>query len=347
MSLEKFETLEIEPLIAPGPAEPRDSSRLIRLDRGSGAVGHARFRDLPSFLRPGDCLVLNRSAVRKARLPARKLTGGKAELLLVAPVDESLTRWKALGRKLSPGTPLELPDGSGAEIEGLADDASLLVRFSVPLTSAWLDLHGEAPLPGYIIKSRRRRGLPEERADDKSLYQTVYAAEEGSIAAPTAGFHFTPALLDTVSGSGVDIAYITLHVGWGTFRPVRVPHPADHVMLPESCEVSREAAEKVNSCLARGGRVIPVGTSSMRTLETLSGEDGRLSPGKADATLFIYPGHRFRTAAGFITNLHVPGSAPLYMTAAFAGEEKLYSAYAEAVKEKYRFYSYGDAMLII
>lgn len=347
MSLEKFEALEIEPLIAPGPAEPRDSSRLMRLDLSSGALTHASFRDLPSFLRPGDCLVLNRSAVRKARLPARKRTGGRAELLLVAPVDETLTRWKALGRKLSPGTPLELPDGSGAEIEGLADDASLLVRFSVPLTPGWLDLHGEAPLPGYIIKSRRRRGLPEERPDDKTLYQTVYASEEGSIAAPTAGFHFTPPLLDAVSASGVDIAYVTLHVGWGTFRPVRAADPADHVMLPERCEVAPEAAEKVNACLARGGRVIPVGTSSMRTLETLAGEDGRLSPGKADATLFIYPGHRFRTAAGFITNLHVPGSAPLYMTAAFAGADKLYAAYAGAVAEKYRFYSYGDAMLII
>ncbi|HOI42847.1 MAG TPA: S-adenosylmethionine:tRNA ribosyltransferase-isomerase, partial [Elusimicrobiales bacterium] len=308
---------------------------------------HASFRDLPSFLSPGDCLVLNRSAVRKARLPARKLTGGKAELLLVSPVDGSLTRWKALGRKLSPGTPLELPDGAGAEIEGLADDASLLVRFSVPLTAAWLDLHGEAPLPGYIVKSRRRLGLPEERPDDKSLYQTVYAAEEGSIAAPTAGFHFTPALLDAVSASGVDTAYVTLHVGWGTFRPVRTANPSEHVMLPESCEVSAVAAEKVNSCLSRGGRVIAVGTSSMRTLETLAGDDGRLSPGKTDATLFIYPGHKFKTAAGFITNLHVPGSAPLYMTAAFAGEEKLYAAYAEAVKEKYRFYSYGDAMLIL
>ncbi len=347
MSLERFATLEIEPLIAPGPAEPRDSSRLLRLDRASGVTGHSAFRDLPSFLRPGDCLVLNRSAVRKARLPARKRTGGKAELLLVSPLDASLTRWKALGRKLSPGTPLELPDGSGAEIEGLADDASLLVRFSVPLTSGWLDRHGEAPLPGYIVKSRRRRGLPEERPDDKSLYQTVYAREEGSIAAPTAGFHFTPELLAGIEASGVTVAYVTLHVGWGTFKPVRTENPADHVMLPEACEVLPEAAEKVNACLAHGGRVIAVGTSSMRTLETLSGGDGRLSPGKADATLFIYPGHRFRTASGFITNLHVPGSAPLYMTAAFAGEEKLYAAYAEAVREKYRFYSYGDAMLII
>lgn len=347
MSLEIFENLDIEPLIAPGPVEPRDSSRLLRLDRDSGALNHAVFRDLPLFLKPGDCLVLNRSAVRKARLPARKLTGGKAELLLVAPVDETLTRWKALGRKLSPGTPLELPDGSGAEIEGLADDASLLVRFSVPLTPAWLDLHGEAPLPGYIIKSRRRRGLPEERPEDKSLYQTVYAAEEGSIAAPTAGFHFTPELLAKIEASGVNIAYVTLHVGWGTFRPVRTENPADHIMLPEACEVAPEAAERVNACLSGGGRVIAVGTSSMRTLETLASEDGRLSPGKADASLFIYPGHRFKTAAGFITNLHVPGSAPLYMTAAFAGKEKLYAAYAAAVREKYRFYSYGDAMLIL
>lgn len=347
MSLEKFKTLDIEPLIAPGPVEPRDASRLLRLDRASGALTHASFRDLPSFLRPGDCLVLNRSAVRKARLPARKLTGGKAELLLVAPVDESLKLWKALGRKLPPGTALNLPDGSGAEIAGIAEDAALLVRFSVPLTSDWLDRCCEAPLPEYIIKSRRRRGLPEERPDDKTLYQTVYAAEAGSIAAPTAGFHFTPALLDKVAACGIDTAYILLHVGWGTFRPVRAADPADHVMLPEHCEVSPEAAEKVNACLARGGRVIAVGTTSMRTLETLAGEDGRLSPGRADATLFIYPGHRFKTAAGFITNLHVPGSAPLYMTAAFAGEERLYAAYAAAVAEKYRFYSYGDAMLII
>ncbi len=347
MTLKKFDSLPIEPLIAPSPAEPRDSSRLLRLDRNSGALTHAIFRDLPAFLKPGDCLVLNRSAVRKARLPARKLTGGKTELLLVAPVDGSLTRWKVLGRKLAPGAALLLPDGSSAEIEGRTEDSSLLVRFSVPLSSGWLDRHGEAPLPGYIINSRRRRGLPEEGPDDKTLYQTVYAKEEGSIAAPTAGFHFTPELLARIEAYGVNVAYITLHVGWGTFRPVRTENPADHVMLPESCEVTPEAADKINGCLAGGGRVIAVGTSSMRTLETLAAEDGRLSPGKADASLFIYPGHRFKTAAGFITNLHVPDSAPLYMTAAFAGEEKLYAAYAEAVKEKYRFYSYGDAMLII
>ncbi len=346
-TLSEFEGLDIEPLIASRPAEPRDSSRLITLDRGTGTAGHRLFRDLPDLLIPGDVLVLNLSKVWKAKLPARKPTGGRSELLLIRPEGTDLRSWNALARKVRPGQTLICNGGAQALCVRQNTDGSFLFDLSAPLDQAYLEHNAEVPLPQYILKARNRAGAPEGGIHDDSRYQTVFADVPGSIAAPTAGFHFTPELLDKIKAKGVEVRYVTLHIGWGTFKPVRAEDPAAHVMLEEDCSLSAETADALNAAKERGSRIIAVGTSSMRTLETFSDEAGRLRSGEGKAGLFIYPGYRFRTAGAFLTNLHVPSSAPLYMTAAFAGRELLLKAYTEAVEKKYRFYSYGDAMLII
>ena len=344
-SLKEFESLDIEPLIADKPAEPRDSSRLIVVDRAAGALSDHTFRDLPGLLPPGSMLVLNSSRVWKARLEAAKLTGGRCELLLTGPVSEDRTQWAALCRKMRPGQQLNCPGGLTAECLGLSADGSFSFRFSAPLDEAYLDRYGEVPLPQYILNARKRRGT--DAPPDEAKYQTVYAEKTGSIAAPTAGFHFTPELLAKLHAAGVKTAFVTLHIGWGTFRPVRSEDPAAHVMMEEACEVSPETARAINGHRAAGGKIIAVGTSSMRTLETFSKEDGTILAGSGKAGLFIRPGYRFKTADAFITNLHVPDSAPLYMTSAFAGRGLLFKAYKHLVEEKYRFYSYGDSMMIL
>lgn len=346
-SLSEFSKLDIEPLIAAKPAEPRDSARLMVVDRKTGGIEHARFSDLPRLLSASDLLVLNRSKVWKARLPAAKPTGGREELLLMAPSDGALKVWKALVRKTRPGQKLICRGGAEAVCAGREPDGSYLFEFSAPLDAAYLEKNAEVPLPSYILKARKKAGFGPEEEADELRYQTIYASEPGSIAAPTAGFHFTPGLMEKLAASGVDAAYVTLHIGWGTFKPVRNDDPENHVMLAEECSVSAETAGSVNSAKVKGSRVIAVGTSSMRTLETFAREDGRIAAGTARAELFIRPGYEFRTAGAFCTNLHVPDSAPLYMTAAFAGRELLFEAYSKAVENKYRFYSYGDAMLIL
>ncbi len=343
-SLSEFSALEIEPLIADSPAEPRDSSRLLAVDRRNGTLLHRNFRDLPGFLGPGDLLVLNRSKVWKARLWTKKQTGGKSEILLMAPSTEDKTVWTGLCRKISDGQVLSCPAGVTAECLRRNPDGSFTFKFSAPVNEAYLAENGEVPLPTYILNARKRRGI--EAPPDEPNYQTVYAKEAGSIAAHTAGFHFTPDLLARLEAAGVKTAFVTLHIGWGTFRPVRNEDPAAHVMMEEACEVPPETAAAINAHKAAGGRIVAVGTSSMRTLETFSDDQGVVSSGSGKAGLFIKPGYKFKVAGAFITNLHVPESAPLYMTAAFAGRELLFKAYAEAVKEKYRFYSYGDSMLI-
>ncbi|HBA61763.1 MAG TPA: tRNA preQ1(34) S-adenosylmethionine ribosyltransferase-isomerase QueA [Elusimicrobia bacterium] len=344
-ALSEFSALEIEPLIADRPAEPRDSSRLLVVNRADGALASRRFSDLAALLTSRDLLVLNRSRVWKARLEAAKLTGGRCEILLMAPLGPDRTSWTALCRKVRPDQALNCPGGVQARCLGLNPDGSYNFSFSAPLDEAYLAAHGAVPLPQYILKARQRRNAGAPPDEDK--YQTVYAEEPGSIAAPTAGFHFTPELFSGLKAAGVKTAFVTLHIGWGTFRMVRAQDPAAHVMMEEECEVTAAAAEAINAHRAAGGRVIAVGTSSMRTLETFSGEDGTLRPGRGRAGLFIRPGYKFRAAGAFITNLHVPDSAPLYMTAAFAGRELLFKAYQRAVSERYRFYSYGDSMLII
>jgi len=346
-ALSEFEGLEIDPLIASRPAEPRDSSRLITIDRRTGTVSHRVFRDLPDLLCPGDVLVLNRSKVWKAKLPARKPTGGRSELLLMRPEAPALTVWSALARKIQPGQKLVCRGGAEAVCVMRNPDGSFLFELSVPLDGPYLEKNAEVPLPQYILKARKKAGITENAVPDDSRYQTVFASAPGSIAAPTAGFHFTPELLEKIKTKGVDVRYITLHIGWGTFKPVRNEDPSAHLMLEEACSMTDETASALNTAAEKGARIIAVGTSSMRTLETFSDANGRLSPGERKAELFIYPGHRFKTAGAFLTNLHVPSSAPLYMTAAFAGRELLYKAYKSAVEKKYRFYSYGDSMLIV
>ncbi len=343
-ALKEFSGLDIEPLIADRPAEPRDASRLLAVDRASGALDHRRFSDLAGLLGPRDLLVLNRSSVWKARLAAAKPTGGKSEILLMAPAGPGGLVWTGLCRKIQPGQTLNCAGGAGAECLARNPDGSYTFRFSVPVDEAYLAANGEVPLPQYILKARQRRGA--QAPADEEKYQTVYAAEAGSIAAHTAGFHFTPALFTALDAAGVKKAFVTLHIGWGTFKPVRSEDPAAHVMMEESCSVSAETAEAINAHRAAGGRVIAVGTSSMRTLETFSDESGKVLPGSGKAGLFIKPGYKFKVAGAFITNLHVPDSAPLYMTAAFAGRDLLFKAYSAAVQEKYRFYSYGDSMFI-
>lgn len=343
-SLTEFSALEIDPLIADSPAEPRDSSRLLAVDRRNGTLLHRNFRNLPEFLGPGDLLVLNRSKVWKARLWTKKQTGGKSEILLMAPSTEDKTVWTGLCRKIADGQVLNCPGGVTAECLKRNPDGSFTFKFSAPVDEAYLAENGEVPLPTYILNARKRRGI--EAPPDEPNYQTVYAKEAGSIAAHTAGFHFTPGLLARLEAAGVKTAFVTLHIGWGTFRPVRNEDPAAHVMMEEACEVPAETAAAINAHKAAGGRIVAVGTSSMRTLETFSDENGTVRAGSGKAGLFIKPGYKFKVAGAFITNLHVPESAPLYMTAAFAGRELLFKAYSEAVKEKYRFYSYGDSMLI-
>lgn len=343
-SLSEFSSLGIEPLIADRPAEPRDSSRLLAVGRADGSLRHLNFRGLPELLGAGDMLVLNRSKVWKARLAAAKPTGGKSEILLMAPASRDNLVWTGLCRRIQPGQTLNCAGGAIAECLARNPDGSYSFRFSAPVDEGYLAANGAVPLPQYILNARKRRGA--EAPADEEKYQTVYAAEAGSIAAHTAGFHFTPGLLERLGAAGVKTVFVTLHIGWGTFRPVRSEDPAGHVMMEEACEVPPETAAAINAHRAAGGRVVAVGTSSMRTLETFSDEKGTLRAGSGKAGLFIRPGYRFKVAGAFITNLHVPGSAPLYMTAAFAGRELLFKAYSEAVKEKYRFYSYGDSMFI-
>lgn len=335
-------------LIAQQPLPERDASRLLVLDRATGAVRHRAFRDLPDLLNPGDLLVVNRSRVLPARLLGRRVQGGAAEVLLVRahPDDEGL--WDALvrpGRRLRPGDVIEVAEDLSVRIEtasgqgrepGPLRTVRLLARDGD--VAATLERHGHVPLPPYI----RRPDAPE----DRQRYQTVYAREAGSVAAPTAGLHFTSALLEALRQRGIGQAEVVLHVGPGTFRPVEVENVADHRVDPEAFVIPPETAEAVAQAKARGGRVVAVGTTATRTLETAA--DAR-APGSdaGETALVIVPGHRFRVVDGLVTNFHLPRSSLLLLVAAFAGREPVLAAYEEAVRERYRFYSYGDAMLIV
>ncbi|MCX5793904.1 MAG: tRNA preQ1(34) S-adenosylmethionine ribosyltransferase-isomerase QueA [Elusimicrobia bacterium] len=329
-----------EELVASVPAEPRDSARLLVLDRAGAALRHAHFRDLPSLLKPGDCLVLNETKVLPCRLLGKKSTGGKAELLLVRELEPGF--WTALATGLKAGMRLSFPGGAEAQVEGLNEDGEYLCRFDRADLSAYLAEHGHAPLPPYILKRKR---LPD--AADRERYQTVYASAAGSIAAPTAGLHFTARLLDELRGRGVGLAKVTLHVGRGTFRPVTVDDASRHPMLPEHFHMAEAQAQLVARALREGGRVVAVGTTSTRALETLARQPGGFGPGQGWTSLYICPGHEFRVVGGLITNFHLPKSTPLFLAAALAGRERLLAAYREAFRERYRLYSYGDAMLVL
>ena len=328
-----------EELIAQTPLERRDASRLLTLDRESGAVGHHHFYDLPRFLRPGDCLVLNDSRVLPARLIGHRPTGGACEVLLL--VDKGGDLWECLvrpGRKLKPGAQVIFGDGQlTATVEEELNDGKRAVRFHYQgIFLEILEQLGRMPLPPYI----------KAELQDQERYQTVYSRVVGSAAAPTAGLHFTPELLEQVREMGVKVCYVTLHVGLGTFRPVKAEDIADHEMHSEFCQISQETADIINETKRNGGRVICVGTTSCRTVESFAAEDGTMSERSGWTSIFIYPGYKFKVLDALITNFHLPQSTLIMLVSALAGREHVLAAYEEAVREKYRFFSFGDAMFI-
>ena len=327
-------------LIAQDPLADRSSSRLMVLDRESGRISHKIFRDIISYLNPGDCLVINDTKVIPARLiGAREGSGGKVEIFLLKRKENDL--WETLvrpGKKLREGARVVFGDGDlQAEIKEVLPDGNRHVQFYYEgIFEEVLDRLGQMPLPPYIT----------HKLEDKNRYQTVYATYEGSAAAPTAGLHFTKELLKEIEKKGVRVARVTLHVGLGTFRPVKVENVTDHRMHSEYYHVSREAASIINRTKEEGGRIISVGTTSTRTLESVADEDGRIHPGSGDTDIFIYPGYKFKCIDALITNFHLPESTLLMLVSALAGREHILAAYEEAVKEGYRFFSFGDAMLI-
>jgi S-adenosylmethionine:tRNA ribosyltransferase-isomerase len=327
-------------LIAQDPLEDRSGSRLLVLGKEDGSIRHEIFRNITSYLNPGDCLVLNNTKVIPARLfGVKEATGATIELLLLKRRENDI--WETLvkpGKKAKPGTRISFGDGLlTGEIIDVIEDGNRLIQFSYEgIFEEILDQLGQMPLPPYITHTLK----------DKNRYQTVYAKYDGSAAAPTAGLHFTPELLDEIRAKGVKIAEVTLHVGLGTFRPVKVDNVLDHHMHSEYYEVTREAADLVNETRQRGGRVIAVGTTSCRTLESAAEPDGTLMPKSGWTDIFIYPGYRFKVIDALITNFHLPESTLMMLVSALAGRENIMNAYSEAVREKYRFFSFGDAMFI-
>ena len=327
-----------EERIAQTPVEPRDHSRLMVLHRADDTIEHKHFYDIIDYLNPGDALVINETRVIPARLIGERPTGGACEVLLLKQIAPK--RWEALvrpGKKLRRGAEVIFGDGRlKATIAEVCEDGNRIVDFTCEGTmEAALDELGEMPLPPYI----------HEKLQDKERYQTVYAKQEGSAAAPTAGLHFTPELMDAIRAKGVDIVPVLLHVGLGTFRPVKVENVEDHEMHSEYYEVTEDAARRINAARDRGCRVIAVGTTSVRTLESAA-ENGRLMAKKGDTSIFIRPGYQYQMVDALITNFHLPGSTLVMLVSALYDREHILKAYKIAVEEKYRFFSFGDAMLI-
>lgn len=330
-----------EELIAQDPLEDRTASRLLVLDRKTGAVKHKIFSDVIDYLNKGDCLVINNTRVIPARLIGEKEgTGGKVEVLLLKRRADDV--WETLvkpGKKLKPGAKITFGDGRlRAEVLEVVEEGNRLVKFYYEgIFEEILDSLGEMPLPPYIT----------HKLEDKEMYQTVYAKFDGSAAAPTAGLHFTKELLNKIEEKGIKIASITLHVGLGTFRPVKVDDVNNHHMHTEWYEVNAEAAEIINETKRNGGRVICVGTTSCRTIESVADENGYMKAKTGETDIFIYPGYKFKIMDGLITNFHLPESTLVMLVSAFAGKENVLAAYETAVKERYRFFSFGDAMILI
>lgn len=327
-------------LIAQHPLERRDQSRLLVLDREKQTMTHRIFRDIQEYLQKGDCLVINNTRVIPARLLGQKEgTGGKIEFVLLKRLEDDV--WEVIlkpGRRAKPGSRFVFGDGRlRAEILRIADEGNRIVRFSYDgVFEEVLDQVGIMPLPPYIM----------ENLDDKERYQTVYSKVDGSAAAPTAGLHFTQELLDRLKEKGVNVVEVTLHVGLGTFRPVKVENIADHHMHKEFYSVSEQAAEAINRARENHQRVIAVGTTSVRVLETVADEEGMIRPGQGETDIFIYPGYKFKAVDALITNFHLPESTLMMLVCAFAGRDFIMQAYQEAIEQKYRFFSFGDAMFI-
>lgn len=327
-------------LIAQDPLEDRSNSRLLLLDKNDGRIEHHIFKEIVDYLRPGDCLVLNDTKVLPARLMGVKEdTGAAIEVLLLKRKENDI--WETLvkpGKKAKPGTRIVFGEGSlRAEVLEIVEEGNRLIRFSYEgIFEEVLDQLGEMPLPPYIT----------HKLQDKSRYQTIYAKYEGSAAAPTAGLHFTKELLSRIEAKGISIAYVTLHVGLGTFRPVKSDNILEHHMHSEYYHVTKEAADKINQAKAAGGRVICVGTTSCRTVESAARADGTLRECCDNTEIFIYPGYRFQVMDCLITNFHLPESTLVMLVSALAGRDQVLHAYQEAIREKYRFFSFGDAMFL-
>ena len=328
-------------LIAQEPLKDRSSSRLLVLHRDSGEIEHKIFKDITGYLKKGDCLVINDTKVMPARLiGARKNTGARVEILLL--VRKDLDTWEVLtypGKKAKPGDIITFGDGRlEAEILEVIEGGNRIVKFHYDgVFETILDELGEMPLPPYIT----------HKLEDKNRYQTVYAEHDGSAAAPTAGLHFTKELLEEIKNMGVEIAHVTLHVGLGTFRPVKVEDVTNHEMHSEYYVVEKEEADKINNARKNGGRIISVGTTSTRTLESVTDENGVVQPGSGWTKIFIYPGYKFKAVDCLITNFHLPESTLIMLVAALVGKDKILDTYRIAVEEKYRFFSFGDAMFIV
>jgi S-adenosylmethionine:tRNA ribosyltransferase-isomerase len=341
-----------EALIAQQPAGCRDEARLLALDRATGRISHHRFTDICSFLAPGDALVVNDTAVVPCRLIGKKLTGGRVELLIINYAEgvamggaPNRLRFQCLlkaAKRPLPGAVLDFGPALRAEVVAFEEGVFTVdFHFEGRFEDLLMD-RGKTPLPPYI---RRPEG-GRSPFDDACAYQTVYACERGAAAAPTAGLHFSTALLEKIRRHGVQVIHITLHVGYGTFVPVRVSDIREHRMHSETYHIGPDAADTINRTKAAGGRVVGVGTTSVRTLEYATDATGRLHPGRGRCDLFIYPGYRFKMVDAMITNFHLPRSTLLMLVSAFAGRRNVLSAYAEAVRRQYRFFSYGDAMVI-
>ena len=341
MNVSEFNFNLPQELIAQEPLEERSSSRLLVLDKNTGAIEHKNFRDLLSYLKKGDCLVINDTKVIPARLYGiKEQTEAKVEVLLLKRNSGDI--WETLvkpGKKAKPGTILSFGDGllKGTVID-VVEDGNRLIQFSYEgIFEEILDKLGQMPLPPYIT----------HKLKDKNRYQTVYAKHDGSAAAPTAGLHFTKELLEQISVMGVTIAHVTLHVGLGTFRPVKVDNILEHHMHSEFYMVEETEAQKINDIKKAGGRIICVGTTSCRTVESATGNDGILRAGSGWTDIFIYPGYQFKILDGLVTNFHLPESTLVMLVSALAGREQVLNAYEEAIKQQYRFFSFGDAMLIL
>ena len=341
MNLKDFNFELPQELIAQEPLKERDTSRLLVLDKNTGEIKHSTFRDILKYFSKGDCLVLNNTRVIPARLfGVKKETGSNIEFLLLKRIETDI--WEVLlrpGKKAKPGARFIFGQGElEAEILDIALGGNRIVKFYYEgLFETVLEKLGNMPLPPYITKT----------LEDKERYQTVFSKHDGSAAAPTAGLHFTPELLEEIMGMGVRIAYITLHVGLGTFRPVKVDNILEHAMHSEYYDVGIEAAEAINDAKTNGGKIICVGTTSTRTLESIADIDGKIKSESGWTDIFIYPGYQFKVVNALITNFHLPESTLVMLVSALAGRENVMNAYNEAVKEKYRFFSFGDAMLII